>query len=183
MKRPMKPAVLIAAALLALLPLGPGAAGKGSAADPNTVVVFVTPLKAGPGEEAELVVGIDRNAAVIGAFGLDVSFPTSMFTYLDVQKGGLTEDWTTVNANQIGPGRVRVGGFAGAGPKIASGRSGTLAVLRFKVSCGSCPNGTTARSCLSAFVDGLAGMAGTGSCALFTLIQKTDRNPGLSNRE
>jgi hypothetical protein len=169
----MKPAVLTAAALLALLAIEPNAGGTGSdqVSAPNTVVVSITPLKAGTGDEVELVIGIIRNAAGIGAFGLDIAFPTSIFTYLGVQKGGLTENWSYVNAGQIDPDRIRVGGFAGTGSQIAPGREGTLAILRFKVTCGSCKDGTAARICISSFVDGFAGMNGLNSCALFTLIK------------
>jgi len=141
------------------------------AARTNSVLVSVSPPEAASGAEVQVPIAIDGSAAPIGAFGLDVSYPAAMFEYLGAVKGPLTADWAYVAANPVKPGEVRVGAFAGAGTKIAAGKAGTLVVLRFRVTCGACAKGTTGKMCISGFVDGLTGMGGSDSCALFSLIK------------
>jgi len=176
-RRPVKRAgIFIAAVGLAAFAMVAPAARREAAASGaapqdskgNAVLVSVTPPSAAAGAEIQVPISIDRNAAAVEAFGLDLSFPEAMLDYLGASKGNLTADWSRLEGNRIAPGRVRAGGFAGSGTKIAAARSGILVVLRFRVTCGSCPDGEAGRICLSGFVDGLAGMGGAGSCALFT---------------
>jgi hypothetical protein len=157
------PGRLGAAAALILLGL------TAIAAWTNAVLVSVSPPEGPSGAEVQVPIAIDGSAEPIGAFGLDVSFPAAMFEYLGAGKGPLTSDWSFVAANPAKPGQLRVGAYAGSGTKIAPGRTGALVVLRFRVTCGACDKGTTGKFCVSGFVDGLAGMDGSDSCALFTL--------------
>ena len=52
----------------------------------------------------------------IGAFGLDVTYDTSMLDYIETLPGDLTEEFFMFAANEIFPGQVRIGGFAHDSP-------------------------------------------------------------------
>jgi hypothetical protein len=73
--------------------------------------------------------------ALISAFGLDFNYDSSGFKYLGVGRGTLTGDWANVDANEITPGIVRIGGLAWGGTIIPTGSTGSLVVIFLQNKC------------------------------------------------
>jgi hypothetical protein len=109
---------------------------------------------------------ITENCTAIDAFGLEVVFDPNVFDYDSTSEGSLTSGWITVDGNETSSGVVTVGGFNTAA--IPAGSSGTIAVVRLKVACGSCGNGTTSDIQIRAYSDDILAMTPNPNSATFT---------------
>jgi hypothetical protein len=112
-----------------------------------------------------------NNADNVSSFGFDVEYDASTFNYLSTQTGEATSSWVLVQANEVEPGIVRVGGFRGVGAPVVG--SGELVVLTFLVDiCPSVSDVTVsnqvddvANSLVSAgTLEGLAFSGASGTC-------------------
>lgn len=137
----------------------------------NQISISCVPSSGTTGNTVEVRISILGNTSEIKAFGLDVSYDKTMFADVSVAKGSLTGSWAFVTGSEIPPG-VRVGGFAGD-PNLAIpvGSSGTIAVLRFNVTCAACANGQQSQLCMSNFTDDIIGMMIAPGCATFTFVK------------
>jgi hypothetical protein len=134
----------------------------------NKISISCSPTSGNTGDIIDVPITILGNTEEIKAFGLDVTYDTTMFSYVGVNKGSLTGSWSTVTGSQISTG-ARIGGFAGD-PQLAIpvGSSGTLAVLRLRVTCTLCADGKQSQLCMGSFTDDIIGMTMSPGCATFT---------------
>lgn len=68
----------------------------------------------------------------VQTFGLDLVFNPAVYEYQSIERGSLTHDWAQVDANVVGPGRVRIGGYYGSGTVVTGSIDGTLAVVKLR---------------------------------------------------
>lgn len=112
-----------------------------------------------------------RNAGNISSFGFDVEYDASTFNYLATQPGEDTAAWVLVQANEIEPGILRVGGFRGLSAPVVG--SGELVIVSFLVDI--CPTESSvtvsnavddiADSFVSAgMIEGIAFAGKSGAC-------------------
>jgi hypothetical protein len=137
----------------------------------NQISISCVPNSGGTGDTIEVRISILGNTRAIKAFGLDIAYDKTIFADVSVSKGSLTGSWAFVTGSETGAG-VRIGGFAGD-PNLAipMGSSGTIAVLRFRVTCAACANGQQSQLCMSNFTDDILGMTPAPGCATFTFSQ------------
>jgi hypothetical protein len=134
----------------------------------NAIAPTLSATSGKTGTVLTVSVTINQNTSTISSFGLEVEFPANMFAYVEVLKGSLTGNWSTVAANPITGSVVRIGGFAGSGTPVAAGSQGTIVALRLRVTCGACADNTAGNVCLKSYTDGIANMTPKPSCAAFT---------------
>jgi len=134
----------------------------------NKISISCKPTSGSTGKIINVPITILGNAQEINAFGLDVTYDTTMFNFVGVNKGSLTGSWAGVTGSQTGSG-ARIGGFAGD-PQLAIdvGSSGTIAILRLEVTCNSCTDGKQSQLCMDRFTDDIVGMTPAPSCTTFT---------------
>lgn len=85
------------------------------------------------------------------SWGLDFHFNPDFFSFVGVVKGELCESWANIAGNEIEPGVVRCGGYAGDGKPIIGETIGTIALVQLKVLASE---GETDVS-IDAYVDGI----------------------------
>jgi hypothetical protein len=134
----------------------------------NKVGVSLNPTSGGTSSTVQVAINIRGNTSIIEAFGLQVSFNTTMFQYVSTSKGSLVGNWSLVGGNQISPGVVRIGGAALGGTPISVGSQGTIAVVTLRVTCTACNDGQTSQVSINGFSDDLVGMTVSPSSATFT---------------
>jgi FlgD Ig-like domain/Abnormal spindle-like microcephaly-assoc'd, ASPM-SPD-2-Hydin/HYDIN/CFA65/VesB-like, Ig-like domain len=105
------------------------------------------------------------NPQPVGSLGFDLHFDPSHLVSLDSVR--TTSPLTTLEANTIAPGIVRVGAFGGVGSEVPANLDGSLLQLLFEVDCVSCTPGEQSDLFVSDFVDDLAGI--TPCCGTLTL--------------
>lgn len=74
-----------------------------------------------------------ESLTIVEAFGMDINYPSANLTYAQIFPGEFTQSWTGLDANELTPGHLRLGGYAGAGYGMAGNGIGRLAVLRFTI--------------------------------------------------
>jgi hypothetical protein len=136
----------------------------------NDVTLSISPTSARPGATVTVTIGIKGNLQAIDAFGLDLTYDSAMFDYVSSSKGTLTSSWGLVSANSPSPGLVKVGGAAFGGTSIPVGSTGSVIIVRLRVTGGTLNNGDTSAVALSSFTDDFVGM-GVPSARWFTLIK------------
>jgi hypothetical protein len=134
----------------------------------NKISISCSPTSGQTGRYVDVPITILGNTKEIKAFGLDVTYDKTMFSYVGVNKGSLTSGWGFLTGNQTASG-VRIGGLAGD-PQLAIpvGSSGTIAVLRLQVTCNACTDGKQSQLCMGSFTDDIIGMTMSPGCATFT---------------
>jgi hypothetical protein len=134
----------------------------------NEIAVACSPSSGRTGDFVDIPVTILGNTKEIKAFGLDITYDSAMFDFVSVSPGSLTSSWGAGFAGfLVSPGRARVGGYGGTF-SIPVSSSGSIAVLRLKVTCGSCTDGTQSQICIVSFTDDIAGMTTAPGCVTFT---------------
>ncbi len=137
------------------------------------VEVVPTPSSGVYDEDIKVHINISNNQCAISAFGLDLSYDTSMFSYqgIDIQNC-LTSNWSLVDANEISPGKVRVGGYSGSGPIIQPTDNGCLVVVTLKVICQSpaCQDGQQSVLSIDSYSDELVSYQPQPAQGTFTFI-------------
>lgn len=124
----------------------------------GNIEVVPTPATGVYGDDIKVTINISNNQCQMSAFGFDLFYEASMFTYQGIEYlDCLTSDWTMIEANEISPGQVRIGGFAGSGTMIESADDGCLVVVNLKVSCQypDCLDGQLSTIAIDAYADEL----------------------------
>jgi len=137
----------------------------------SSISIDFIPSSGGNGNVVSLPVSINGNTEEISAFGLDMNYSALVLRYQNVSRGNLTGDWFAVDGNEISPGYVKAGGFAGFGDYIPADSVGSVAVIHFLVNCTGCADGQEEEICIWNYVDGIEGMEPYPSCANFTYIE------------
>jgi len=133
----------------------------------NKISVACSPTSGGAGTIVTVTISIKGNVNEIKAFGLDLTYDSSMFSYQSFSNGSLTSSWSGVDANEISPGTVKVGGWGGTN-SISPGSTGSLIQIKLKVTCSGCSSGTKANICIKNFTDDIVGMVTSPGCVTFT---------------
>lgn len=135
----------------------------------NQIAISCSPTSGKTGATIDVPITILGNTKEIKAFGLEVTFDATMFEYVSVSKGALTGNWASITGNLVSTGRVRIGGFAGDPSNAVSiGSSGSIVVLKLRVTCSGCNDGKQSQVCMSNFTDDIVGMTPAPGCATFT---------------
>jgi len=92
--------------------------------------IDLSSIVAEPGEKITCAVRL-QNTAGLRAFGADLHFPADMLTFTGSDTTRLTRNWVALEAHEIAPGIVRIGGF---NPDAASEvENGTVMKIAFTV--------------------------------------------------
>jgi hypothetical protein len=133
----------------------------------NDISVSCSPSSAQTGATIDVPIAILGNTQLIKAFGIEVTYDATMFDFATANKGSLTGSWGAVDFNLVSPGRLRIGGWGGA-LSIPVGSSGTLAVVKLRVTCTACSDGQQSQICIGNFTDDIVAMNPAPGCATFT---------------
>ncbi len=134
----------------------------------GTMILGHVPASATSGILVDASAGISGNQASISTFGLEFVYDATMFDYVGVSKGTLTGNWATIAGNNLGNGRIRIGGFAGGGTTVPALSTGSLVKVNLRVKSTSYGNGTTATSRIEEYADGIAVFTPMPKTAVFT---------------
>lgn len=138
----------------------------------NELKLECKPLAGGTGMMMTSTVSVKGNAKKIKAFGLDLSFNPSVLCFKGVGRGSLTKSWAAVAGNEKKPGSLVVGGYAGPGESIADGSEGSIAVVRFRITCKDCRDGAKSRISIQNLTDDIERMNLVSSLVEFTYEKK-----------
>jgi len=139
----------------------------------GNVEVVPTPPTGVYDDEILVYINITNNQCQMCALGFDFFYDTSMFSYQGIEtQNCLTSDWSTVDADEISPGQVRIGGFAGSGSCIESTDNGCLVAVRLKVTCQcpGCVDGQQSIITIDSYTDELASYDPRPADGTFTFI-------------
>lgn len=134
----------------------------------NEISISCDPSSGETGSTATISVEIKGNLQEIEAFGLELTYDTTMFEYQSVSKGDRTGDWELVGGNETSSGTVRIGGYAGYANSILRGSVGSIVKITLKVTCSGCSDGQQSQICIQNYTDDIVGMISTQSCVTFT---------------
>lgn len=123
------------------------------------------------GSIATISMAIKGNLQEIEAFGLELTYDTTMFEYQSVSKGDKTGDWALVDGYEVSSGTIRIGGYAGNADSIPRGTVGSIVQVSLSVTCSGCNNGQQSQICIQNYTDDIGGMISTTSCVTFTYNQ------------
>ncbi len=107
------------------------------------------------GELITVPITIDNPDTQLRAFGFDLAIDSAMLTLDSCEPGDLATDFDFFDCSELNPDLIRVGGFDPDG--IPAGSSGTLALLHFTVTCGSCTESDTSTLEPQNLLDDIAG--------------------------
>ena len=134
----------------------------------NEISISCDPRSGETGTTVTIPVAINGNINEIRAFGLELTYDTTMFEYQNVSKEDLTADWGVVAGNEISSGTVRIGVLAAQADPVSKGGVGSIVKVTLKVTCTGCINGQQSQICIQDYTDGIAGMTPQPSCVIFT---------------
>jgi hypothetical protein len=133
----------------------------------DKVGITISPKEGGTNSIVTITVTIKGNTSPISnAFGLHLSYDSSIFQYQSTTQGVLTSDWTAVDGN-ANSGTIIVGGFRGSGSVIPSGSQGSIAVVKLKVIHNGSSDLSTTLS-MNDLTDDLVGMTKSPASQTFT---------------
>jgi len=133
----------------------------------NKISLIAFPSCGEKGTSVTIKVNIKNNLSEISSFGFDLTYDSSKFAWISVVRGNFTQDWATVDGNEISSGVVRIGGFAGSGTVIPPGNTGCIVELVFEVICSNCLNGDETNFCIGNYVDDISSYEPKPSCCSF----------------
>jgi len=133
----------------------------------NQIGVSCSPSQGQTNTTVSFPVSISGNAKAISSFGLQLMFDAAMFQYVGTAKGSLTGDWTYIDGNESG-GTVTLGGFSGSGSTVATGSSGTIAVVTLRVTGGTYGDGQQSVVTIRSYADDISGMTPEPATTTFT---------------
>jgi hypothetical protein len=134
----------------------------------NAIYINCNPSSGGTGTIVSVPISIKGNINQISTLGLDMVFESGLFQYQGTGKGNLTSGWAMVDGNQVSPGTVRIGGFAGSASPIAVGSTGSIAGVTLKVIGTSYNDGYQSRITIRGYTDDIAGMRTDPYTIIFT---------------
>jgi hypothetical protein len=106
--------------------------------------------------ETVIVPVLINTVNTIVSFGIDISFPLNLLTYVNATRGPVATDFVFLASEWPG-GVVRIGAYGG---EIDPGTSGVLATLEFNVAGAGC-----AALCVEELFEDLAEANGYSGCA------------------
>ncbi len=139
----------------------------------GSIEVVPTPSTGTYDDEINIHIKISNNTCEISAFGFDLYYEASMFSFQGVTaQNCLTSDWSMLDAYELSAGHVRVGGYAGTGSYIQPSDNGILAVVTLKVicQCGVCMDGQQSPITINDYKDDLSSYVSEPAQGIFTLI-------------
>jgi hypothetical protein len=139
----------------------------------GNVEVVPTPSTGVYDDEIVVHINISNNQCQMCALGFDLFYETSMFSYQGIETlNCLTSDWSMVDADEISPGQVRIGGFAGSGTCIQSTDNGCLVKVKLQVvcQCPGCTDGQQSVVTIDSYTDELASFEPQPAQGTFTFI-------------
>jgi hypothetical protein len=137
------------------------------------VEVLPTPSVGTYDDDIDVYINISNNSCEMSALGFDFFYDTSMFSYQGVSTlNCLTANWSMLDAYEISPGQVRVGGYAGSGSYIQPTDNGSLVIVTLRVicQCGDCTDGQQSTITIDDYNDDLAAYVPQPAEGIFTLI-------------
>ncbi len=134
----------------------------------NDVTLAISPTSGKAGSLVTVTIGVKGNLQPISAFGLNLTYNGLMFNFESSSKGALTGNWGLVSANSPSSGLVKVGGVVFGGTPIPVGSTGSVIIVRLRVTGGTLNDGAKSQIAISVFTDDFAGM-GVPSPRTFTL--------------
>jgi len=134
----------------------------------NEILISPEPSSGGTGTIVTVPVTINGNIQEIKAFGLELTYDTTMFEYQSVSAGDITGDWASVDGNEVSSGTVRIGGFAGSGDSITQGGVGSIVKVTLIVTCSGCNDGKQSQICIQNYTDDITGMTLEPTYTTFT---------------
>ena len=134
----------------------------------NEISISCEPRSGETGTTVTIPVAINGNINEIRAFGLELTYDTTMFEYQTVSKGDLTADWGVVDGNEISSGTVIIGVLAAQANPISEGGVGSIVKVTLKVTGSGCINGQQSQICIQNYTDDIVGMTPQPCCAIFT---------------
>lgn len=137
---------------------------------PNIISLSCNPSSGGAGSTVTIAISIIGNTQEISAFGLELTYDSSLFEYQSVSAGNLTGSWSVVDGNEIIPGTARIGGFTGASGMISQWSMGSIAVVNLKVTGSGWSSGQQSQICIQNCIDDIVGMIPYPSCITFTFM-------------
>jgi len=135
----------------------------------NKIEVNCNPSSGSADTIVNVPISITGNENEIKVFGLEMTFDANMFEFQSVEKGSLTGSWAAVAGNETTSGTLKIGGFLGAGTSIPTGSSGTIAIVKLKVTGSSYSNGQQCQVSIKSYTDDISGMSPEPASATFTL--------------
>ena len=138
--------------------------------DDNNIGLSISPTSGGNGTLVTATISITGNLEEISAFGLDLTFDSNMFQYVDYSAGSLTQNWGGLAANNPSSGVIKVGGWGGTN-SIPVGSEGSVISIRLRVACSSCSNGTQSTIQMENLTDDIVGMSTSPSSRTFTYTE------------
>ncbi len=134
----------------------------------NNISMSCSPSTGGSGTEVTVTISITKNQQEIKAFGLEMTFDSDVFKYLNAAKGSLTGGWATVDGNVTDPGKLIAGGFVGSGTAVAAGSSGSLSQIKLKVIYSGSNDNFTSKIAIKNYQDDISGMTPATASVTFT---------------
>jgi hypothetical protein len=136
----------------------------------NSISISCNPSSGKTNTIVSFPIAITGNIKKISVFGLDLTFDASVFELHSIVKGSLTGSWTAVDGNEITPGTVRVGGFAGSASAIPISSVGTIVIVRMKVISTASTNIQT-KVWIKNYIDDIQGMTPSSASTTFTYLK------------
>lgn len=124
----------------------------------NDVTLSISPTSGGPGTTVTVTIGVKGNLQPISAFGMELTYNGAMFDFVNSSKGTLTGNWGLVSANSPSSGIVKVGGAAFGGTPIPVGSTGSIIIVRLRVTGASLNDRDQSQIRISVFTDDIQTM-------------------------
>lgn len=144
-----------------------------SASSCGNVEVALTPSTGVYNDEITVSINISNNQCEICTFAFDLLYETSLFSYQGIERQNcLTSDWTMVDGNEITPGQLRIGGFAGSASCIQQTENGCLLTVKLKViaQCGIYQDGYQSLITINSYTDDFKSYSPQPAQVVFSLI-------------
>jgi hypothetical protein len=136
----------------------------------NKLGISISPSSGPTGTIVSIPISILGNTSEISTFGLEMHFDANMFEFQSVSSGSLTGNWGAVSGNETSSGTITIGGVPFSGTPISIGSSGSIAVVKFRVTGSSYNNGDTSQVTINNLVD-ISGMTVSPSSVTFTYTE------------
>ncbi|MGD8540072.1 MAG: cohesin domain-containing protein [Candidatus Aminicenantes bacterium] len=139
----------------------------------GNVEVLPTPSLGTYDDNIDVYINISNNSCEMSALGFDFFYDTNMFSYQGISTlNCLTDNWSMLDAYEVSPGQVRIGGYAGSGSYIQPTDNGSLVIVTLRVicQCGVCVDGQQSTLTIDDYNDDLAMYLPHPATGIFTMI-------------
>lgn len=136
----------------------------------NSISVSCNPGSAPTNTVVSFPISIKGNLNEISVFGLDLTFDPSIFEFHSISKGTLTGAWIGVDGNEISPGTLKIGGFAGSANPIPVASIGSIVIVKLKVISTASQN-TQTKVWIQNYIDDIQGLTPSSTSTTFTYLR------------